>query len=80
METPSEQEALLPVPHIRYKKFKANFCGREKEGHFQYKNFLRALKWAPTWYTYTVGTKSLLFDWLQFSESQSESRDFVPTV
>ena len=38
-------------------KLKANFCGRKKEGHFHYKNFLRALKWVPTWHTYTVGTK-----------------------
>ena len=53
-------------------KLKANFCGRKKEGHFHYKNFLRALKWVPTWYTYTVGTKSLLSDWLLCSESQSE--------
>ena len=30
--------------HIRYKEIKANFCGREKQGHFHYKNFLRALK------------------------------------
>ena len=60
------------VSLIQYKEVKANFCGREKEGHFHYKNFLRALEWVPTWHTYTVGTKSLLSDWLQFSESQSE--------
>ena len=30
--------------HIRYKEFTANFCGREEEGHFHYKNVLRALK------------------------------------
>ena len=61
------------TPHIfNIRKLKANFCGREKEGHFHYKNFLRALKWVPTWYTYTVGTKSLLSDWLPFTESQSE--------
>ena len=60
------------IPHVLYLEIKANFCGRKKEGHFHYKNFLRALKWVPTWYTYTVGTKSLLSDWLQFSVSQSE--------
>ena len=30
------------ISNIR--KLKANFCGREKEGHFHSKNFLRALK------------------------------------
>ena len=25
-------------------KLKGNFCGHKKEGHFHYKNFLRALK------------------------------------
>ena len=30
--------------HIQYQDVKANFCGRKKEGHFHYKNFLRALK------------------------------------
>ena len=53
-------------------KLKANFIGHKKEGHFHYKNFLRALKWVPTWYTYMIATKSLLSDWLQCSESQSE--------
>ena len=54
------------------RKLKANFCGRENEGHFRSKNFLRALKWVPAWYTYTIATKSLLSDWLPRSESQSE--------
>ena len=35
---------VLKGSHIQYEEFKANFCGREKEGHFHYKNFLRALK------------------------------------
>ena len=30
--------------HVLYLEIKANFCGRKKEGHFHYKNFLRALK------------------------------------
>ena len=30
-------------------KLNANFCELKKEGHFHYKNFLRALKWVPTW-------------------------------
>ena len=49
---------LLKSIHMPYiYKLKANFCGHEKEGHFHYKNFLRALKWVPAWHTYTVGTK-----------------------
>ena len=33
------------IKHISdIRKLKANVCGREKEGHFRYKNFLRALK------------------------------------
>ena len=43
------------ISNIR--KLKANFCGRENEGHFRSKNFLRALKWVPTWYTYMIATK-----------------------
>ena len=35
----------LEIAHMSYiYKLKANFYGREKEGHFHYKNFLRALK------------------------------------
>ena len=30
-------------------KLNANFRELKKEGHFRYKNFLRALKWVPTW-------------------------------
>ena len=30
-------------------KLNANFCELKKEGHFHYNNFLRALKWVPTW-------------------------------
>ena len=33
---------LTHISNIRI--LKANFCGREKEGHFHSKNFLRALK------------------------------------
>ena len=51
-------ECVLLIIHMSFiYKLKANFCGRKKEGHFHYKNFLRALKWVPTWHTYTVGTK-----------------------
>ena len=39
-------ENRLHISNLR--KLKANFCYREKEGHFPYKNFLRALKRVPT--------------------------------
>ena len=35
----------LVIEHIsNIRKLKANFCEREKEGHFHSKNFLRGLK------------------------------------
>ena len=38
-------EVDVHTTHIsNIRKLKANFCGREKEGHFHSKNFLRALK------------------------------------
>ena len=44
----------------------------KNEGNLSISNFLRALKRVPTWYTYMIATNSLLSDWLQCSESQSE--------
>ena len=60
-------------------KLKTNFCGCKKEGHFHYKNF-ESFKMS-THMTYLHGRhKILLSDWLTENCSQSESRDFVPTV
>ena len=40
-----ELYTYLLTEHIsNIRMLKANFCGREKEGHFHYKNFLKALK------------------------------------
>ena len=33
-----------PCPHVLYLQTKSQLCERKKEGHFHYKNFLRALK------------------------------------
>ena len=46
------KDKKMTTDHIsNIMRLKVNFCGREKEGHFHCKNFLRALKWVPTWYT-----------------------------
>ena len=67
--------------HISYiHKMKANFCGREKEGHFDYKTLFESFKMS-TRMTYLHGRhKILLSDWLSENCSQSESRDFVAIV
>ena len=58
IHTKSDHEQSWDTMHIsNIRKLKANFCGREKEGHFHSENFLRALKWVPTWYTCMLATK-----------------------
>ena len=54
---PNLRTSFMDDPfHISNIRLNANFCRREKEGHF-HSNFLRALKWVPTWHTYTIATK-----------------------
>ena len=55
------------------RKLKANFCERENEGHFHFKNFLRALKRG---HTHSIATKYFSLIGSQ-NIVANQSRDFV---